>query len=59
MRAKRATFTFPVDKRSYKMPKMVLLGKFLSISITRQGSLKRAKINEKCDILCNFQTMCD
>ena len=73
LRAKRATFTFWVDKSCLKMPKMVHFGEFLktsslrSNSVTRQVSFYRTKKNWwkmpkfkkfKCDILSNFQTMC-
>ena len=63
LRAKRATFTFWVDKSWLKMPKMVHFGKFLktwslrSNSVTRQVSFNRTKIGGKCDILSNFQAM--
>ena len=60
LRAKRATFSFWVDKSSLKMPKMVHFGEFLkswrlrSNSVTRQVTFKlveNAKIrNFKCDI---------
>ena len=72
LRAKRATFTFWVDKSWLKMPKMVHFGEFLktcslrSNSVTRQVNFKSTKIGEKCtklknikwDILGDFQTMC-
>ena len=54
LRAKRATFTFWVDKSSLKMPKMVHFGQFLktwsllSNSVTRQVSFNRTKIGGKC-----------
>ena len=54
LRAKRATFTFWVDKRSIKMPDMVQVGEFLktwslrSNSVTRQVSFTRSKIGGKC-----------
>ena len=54
LRAKRATFTFWVDKSSLKMPKMVQFGEFLktcslrSNRVTRQVSFNRSKIGEKC-----------
>ena len=50
----RATFTFWVIKSWLKMPKMVYFGEFLktwslrSNSVTRQVSLKKTKIGEKC-----------
>ena len=53
LRAKRATFTFWVDKRLLKMPKMVHFGEFLktwslrSNSVTRQVSYNRTKIGGK------------
>ena len=68
LRAKRATFTFWVDKSYLKMPKMVHLGEFLKNyclrfnSVTRQASFNRTIIGGKCqkwDILSNIQTMCD
>ena len=46
-------FTFLVDKSSLNMPKMVNFGEFLKIwslrskSVTRQGTFKRTKIDEK------------
>ena len=55
--AKRATFTFWVDKSWFKMPKMVNLAIFLKTwglrwnSVTRQArqvSLNRTKIGGKC-----------
>ena len=54
LRAKRATFTFWVDKSSLKMPKMVHFGEFLktwslrSNSVTRHVSFNRTKIGGKC-----------
>ena len=54
LRAKRATFTFWVDKSSLKMPKMVHFGVFLktwslrSNSVTRQVSFNRTKIGGRC-----------
>ena len=54
LRAKRATFTFWVDKSLLKMPKMVDFGEFLKIwslrsnSVTRQVSFNRTKIGGKC-----------
>ena len=54
LRAKRATFTFWVDKSSLKMPKMVNFGEFLktwilrSNSVTRQVILNSTKISGKC-----------
>ena len=70
LRAKRATFTFWVDKSSLKMPKLVQFGEFLktsslrSNSVTRHVSFNRTKIGEnakiqkfKCDILSTFQTL--
>ena len=53
LRAKRATFTFWVDKSSLKMPKMVNFGEFLktwslqSNNVTRQVTFNRTKINGK------------
>ena len=66
MRAKRATYTFWVDKSSLKMPKILNFGEFLktwslrSRSVTRQykNLVENAKMeNFICDILCNFQLM--
>ena len=54
LRAKRATFTFRVDKSSLKMPKMVHFGEFLKTwslrlnSVTRQVSFNRTKNGVKC-----------
>ena len=54
LRAKRATFTFWVDKRWLKVPKMVHFGEFLktwslrSNSVTRQVNFIRTKIGGKC-----------
>ena len=54
LRAKRATFTFWVDKSWLKMPKMVHFGEFLktwslrSNSVTREVSFNRTKIGGKC-----------
>ena len=54
MRAKRATFTYWVDKSSLKMPKMVHFGEFLkswnllSNSVTRFVNFKRSTFGEKC-----------
>ena len=54
LRAKRATFTFWVDKNSLKMPKMVHFDEFLktwslrSKSVTRQVCFNRTKIGGKC-----------
>ena len=54
LRAKRAPFTFWVDKRLSKMPKIVNFGEFLktwslrSKSVTRQVSFNRTKIGGKC-----------
>ena len=54
LRAKRATFTFWVDKSELKMPKMVHFDEFLkswsfrSNSVTRQVSFYRTKIGGKC-----------
>ena len=54
LRAKRATFTFWVDKSKLKMPKTIHFGEFLktwslrSNSVTRQVSLNRTKIVGKC-----------
>ena len=72
LQAKRPTFTFWVDKSSLKMPEMVHFGELLktwslrSNSVTRQNSFSRTKIGGKwqnskfkCDILSNFQTMCE
>ena len=69
LRAKRATFTFWVDKSSLKMPKKIHFGEFLktrilpSNSVTRQVTFNREKngrkcqnINNQCDILSGFQT---
>ena len=68
LRAKRATFTFWVDKSSLKMQKNDQFGEFLrtwslrSNSVTRQVTFNRpkmvenAKINKlKCDIFSDFQ----
>ena len=54
LRAKRATFTFLVDKSSLKMAKMVNFGEFLktwilrSNSVTRQVISNSTKISGKC-----------
>ena len=54
LRAKRATFTFWVDKSWLKMPEMVQFGEFLktwslrSNRVTRQVSFNRTKIGGKC-----------
>ena len=54
MWAKRATFTFWVDKSSLKMPETINFGEFLktysfrSNSGTRHGTFKRTKIGGKC-----------
>ena len=54
LRAKRATYTFRVDKSSLKMPKMVHFGEFLktwrlwSNSVTRHVTFNRTKIGGKC-----------
>ena len=54
LRAKRATFTFRVNKSWLKMSKMVHFGEFLktwslrSNSVTRQVSFNRTKIGGKC-----------
>ena len=54
LRAKRATFTFWVDKSWLKMPKMVHFCEFLktwslrSNSVTRQVSFNRTIIGGKC-----------
>ena len=70
LRAKRAVFTFWVDKSWLKMPKIVNFGSFwnpeacgqtllpdMSISI-RQKLIKNAKFQKhKCDILSDFQTL--
>ena len=54
LRAKRATFTFWVDKSWLKVPRMVHFGEFLknwslqSNSVTRQVSFNRKKIDGKC-----------
>ena len=54
LQAKRATFSFWVDKSELKMPKMVHFGEFLktwslrSNSVTRQVSFNRTKIGGKC-----------
>ena len=54
LRAKRATFTFRVDKSSSKMPKMARFGEFLktwslwSNSVTRHVNFNWTKIGEKC-----------
>ena len=54
LRAKRATFTFWVDKSWLKMPKNVHFSEFLKIwslrsnSVTRQVSFNRTKIGGKC-----------
>ena len=56
LRAKRATFTFWMDKNRLKMPKMVHFGEFLktwslrSNSVTRQVSFNRRKIGGKWKI---------
>ena len=53
LRAKRAKFTFWVDKSSFKMPKKCLFWrffenlKFASNSVTRQVTFKKDKIGEK------------
>ena len=67
MRAKRATFTFWVDKNSLKMPKIVNFGEFFktlnlrSNSVTRQvtfSNVENAKIEKfKCDTLRNKNSM--
>ena len=72
LRAKRATFTFWVDKSWLKMPKMVHFGEVLrtwslrSNSVTRQVSFNRTKIGGKYKnyknsnaTLSHFQTMCN
>ena len=57
LRAKRAMFTFWVDKSSLKMPKIVHFGEFLktwslrSNSVTRQVNLIGQKLVRKCQIL--------
>ena len=54
LRAKRATFTFWVDKSSLKVPKIVHFGEFLktwsfrSNSVTRHVTFNRTKIGGKC-----------
>ena len=54
LRAKRAKFTFWVDKSWLKMPKMVNFGEFLktwslrSNSVTRQVNFNRTKNGGKC-----------
>ena len=56
LRAKRATFTFWVDKGWLKMPKMVHFGEFLKpeacgqtvLRLERQVSFNRSKIGGKC-----------
>ena len=54
MRAKRAMFTFWMDKSELKRPKIVHYGEFLKIcslrsnSVTRQVSFNRTKIGGKC-----------
>ena len=54
LRAKRATFTFCVDKSSLIRPKMVHFGEFLktwslrSNSVTRHVNFKQTKIGGKC-----------
>ena len=54
LRAKRATFTFWMDKSSLKMLKMVNFSEFLktwslqSNSVTRQVNINRTKIGGKC-----------
>ena len=70
LRAKRATFTFCVDKSSLKMPKMVDFCGFLNTLslqtllpdrsfLLGQKLVENAKIEKfKCDILSNFQTFC-
>ena len=67
LRARRATFTFWVDKSSLEMPKMAHFGEFLKAwilranSVTRQANWKGQKgkrQNWKWDILVNFQTLC-
>ena len=53
LRAKRATFTFWVDKSSLKMPKMIHFGEFLktwsllSNSVIRQVTFNKTKIGGK------------
>ena len=71
LRAKRAMFTFWVDKCSLKMPKMVHFGDFLktwsllSNSVTSQfykdkywWKMPKLKSSDET-ILSNFKTMCD
>ena len=54
LRAKRATFTFWVDKSWLKMPKMIHFGEFLktwslrSNRVTRHVTFNRTKIGGKC-----------
>ena len=71
LRAKRATFTFLVDKKSLKMPKIVnFWGVFENLKFTvktvlpdrsifiSQKLVENAKIEKfKCDIFSNFQTL--
>ena len=70
LRAKRATFTFLVDKSSFKMPKMVNLASFWKTEafgqtvlpdrsvLIGQKLVENAKIEKfKWDILDDFQTM--
>ena len=54
LRAKRATFTFWMDKSSWNKPKMVHFNEFLktwslrSNSVTREVPINRTKIDRKC-----------
>ena len=71
LRAKRATFTFWVDKSSLKMPKGSILASFWKPEacgrtvLPDRSFLKGQKLMEivkiqkfKCDIFCDFQTLC-
>ena len=68
LRAKRATFTFLVDKSKLKMSKMVHFGEFLKtcgqtvlpdkLILIGQKLVENVKMQTfKCDILSIFQTM--
>ena len=68
MRAKRAMFTFQVDKSSLKIPKVDLASLWKPLAcgqsvlpdmslLIGQTLVKNAQIEQlKCDILSNFQT---
>ena len=71
LRAKRATFTFLVDKSSLKMPKIVNLASFWNrvafsetalpdrLILILQKLVENAKIEKlKCDIFSYFQPLC-